>query len=344
MKNILNEIKQSSSFLLFIFLFGYAQSIQVRLLVRKKLDGYVFTPEAAVASFVSAVILFFVMHIFIKHWQKSETFSTKEALKIFSTSMLVYVLIMKITGLFLALAFDTFERNFNQKTLALSTLSEIMDTFIYGSFFLSWYYYQKNKKKQKQIDLYNHAFSETKINQLKAQLNPHFLFNNLNVLDQLIEEDKNKASDFLNEFADMYRYVLQVSDKKLIPIDEELSFAVKYFGLMQYKYENAYRLQIQNKGIKGNIVPLTLQLLLENAIQHNLGTEKKPVVIQMEIGNEIIISNNTIEKRTTKSTSGRALNNLKEQYALLANRQLKIVHSENKFSVILPIIPLQEND
>ncbi|SHE52970.1 sensor histidine kinase [Chryseobacterium sp. OV279] len=339
MKNILNEIRQSKYFLLFVFLFGYAQSIQIRLLVRKTLDWYIFTPEAAVLSFISAGILFFVMEFFMKHWQKSDTFSTGEALKIFSTSMLVYLAVMKLLGLCISLAFNTFERNFNQETLILSTLSEIMDTFIYGSFFLAFYYYQKNKRKQKQIDEYNQAFSEAKISQLKSQLNPHFLFNNLNVLDQLINEDQYKASDFLNEFAEIYRYVLQVSDKSLISIDEEISFAKKYFNLMQHKYGNAYLLEIQNLNTRGQIIPLTLQLLLENAIQHNLGTEKNPVLITISADSSLVVSNNTVIKRNTKSTSGRALNNLRQQYALLAGTQFEIVHTENEFSVTLPIIP-----
>lgn len=339
MKNILNEIRQNKYFLLFVFLFGYAQSIQIRLLVRKTLDWYIFTPEAAILSFISAGILFFVMEFFMKHWQKSDTFSTGEALKIFSTSMLVYLAVMKLLGLCISLAFNTFERNFNQETLILSTLSEIMDTFIYGSFFLAFYYYQKNKRKQKQIDEYNQAFSEAKISQLKSQLNPHFLFNNLNVLDQLINEDQYKASDFLNEFADIYRYVLQVSDKSLISIDEEISFAKKYFNLMQHKYGNAYLLEIQNLNIRGHIIPLTLQLLLENAIQHNLGTEKNPVLITISADSCLVVSNNTVIKRNTKSTSGRALNNLRQQYALLAGTQFEIIHTENEFSVTLPIIP-----
>lgn len=339
MKNILNEIRQNKYFLLFVFLFGYAQSIQIRLLVRKTLDWYIFTPEAAVLSFISAGILFFVMKFFMKHWQKSDTFSTGEALKIFSTSMLVYLAVMKLLGLCISLAFDTFERNFNQETLILSTLSEIMDTFIYGSFFLAFYYYQKNKRKQKQIDEYNQAFSEAKISQLKSQLNPHFLFNNLNVLDQLINEDQYRASDFLNEFAEIYRYVLQVSDKSLISIDEEISFAKKYFNLMQHKYGNAYLLEIQNLNIRGHIIPLTLQLLLENAIQHNLGTEKNPVLITISADSSLVVSNNTVIKKNTKPTSGRALNNLRQQYALLAGTQFEIIHTENEFSVTLPIIP-----
>ncbi|WP_167375300.1 sensor histidine kinase [Chryseobacterium oleae] len=336
---MLNEIRQSKYFLFFVFLFGYAQSIQIRLLVRKTLDWYIFTPEAAVLSFISAGILFFVMHFFMKHWQKSDTFSTGEALKIFSTSMLVYLAVMKLLGLCISLAFNTLERNFNQETLILSTLSETMDTFIYGSFFLAFYYYQKNKRKQKQIDEYNQAFSEAKISQLKSQLNPHFLFNNLNVLDQLINEDQYKASDFLNEFADIYRYVLQVSDKSLISIDEEISFAKKYFNLMQHKYGNAYLLEIQNLNTRGQIIPLTLQLLLENAIQHNLGTEKNPVLITISVDSSLVVSNNTVIKRNTKSTSGRALNNLRQQYALLASTQFEIIHTENEFSVTLPIIP-----
>ncbi len=342
MKNIFIKIKQNRFFLLFVLLFAYAQSVQVRIWVRGELNWYIFTPEAAVATLIAACILFFVIDFFIRHWQHSATFSTREVLKIFSTSLVVYLLVMKITGLILALIFDTFERNFNSETLMLSTFSDLMDGFIYGSFFLAYRYYKKHKSHQEQLAMYNQLLSESKINQLKTQLNPHFLFNNLNILDQLIEEDKNKASGFLNEFAEIYRYVLQVSDKKLIPLSEEVAFVVSYFNLIKHKYGNAYLLDIESINPEGNIVPLTLQLLLENAVQHNLGTEKNPVHIKVGFNQNLTVSNNIIAKRHAKSTSGRALNNLKEQYALLTRQQIEILKSDEMFSVAVPIISTQE--
>ena len=242
-------------------------------------------------------------------------------------------------SLLVALAFDTVERNFNLNTLLNDSIGDLLNAFIYGSFFLAYYYFTKNQKNQKQLFLSNEALSESKINQLKSQLSPHFLFNNLNVLDQLIEEDKHKASDFLYEFSEIYRYVLQASDKKLVSVEDEFSFAENYFRLMQHKYGPAYQLDIVRKGkISGYIVPLTLQLLLENAIQHNLGTESNPVLITIAIEDQLRVSNNTIEKRTLKTPSGKALVNLKEQYRLLSRQEITIDHSKSRFAVTLPII------
>lgn len=341
MKTIVEQIHQNKYFLLFVLLFAYAQSIHTRIGIRRKLDAYIFTPEAAVATLFSACILFFVIDFFIRNWQKSSRFNTGEVLRIFSTSLLIYLLVMKMIGLMISLVFGTFEKNFNRETFLLSSFSDLMNGFIYGSFFLAYRYYKRNTAYQEQLSLYHQALSDSKINQLKTQLNPHFLFNNLNVLDQLIEEDKQKASDFLNEFADIYRYVLEVSDKKTVSVKEELAFAEKYFNLIQYKYGEAYSLKINNTSSAGNIVPLTLQLLLENAVQHNLGTQEKPVLITVDLNENIGVSNTVVPKRNRKRTSGRALQNLQEQYTLLTSRQVEVLKTETDFSVIIPIIPEQ---
>jgi len=338
MKNLAFEIKRSKYFLLFVFLFAYAQSIQIRFLSRRQLDWYIFTPEAAVVSLISACILFVILNFFMERWQKSAVFSLQEIAKIVSVSVVLFLIVMQFLGLLTALVFDTFDRNFNSKTLVLSVGSNLMNAFIYGSFFLAYYYYRNYKKNQIEIANYNQALAETRINQLKAQLNPHFLFNNLNVLDQLIEEDKYQASEFLNEFAEIYRYVLQVSDQKIISIGEELAFVQKYFNLMKHKYGNAYVLEIESEVFNGNIVPLTLQLLLENALQHNLGKESAPITIRISITNVITVSNNSIPKRHSKATSGRALINLKEQYGMLSKSPIEITRTESNFSVSVPII------
>jgi len=169
------------------------------------------------------------------------------------------------------------------------------------------------------------------------------LFNNLNVLDQLIEEDKDKASEFLNEFADLYRFVLQATEKKLIPISEELAFAEQYFKLIKYKYGDAYQLKIESLNSNGFIVPLTLQLLIENAFKHNLGTEKNPVCINVITDKNIEVTNNCIPKQNIKPVSGKALNNIKEQYKLLADIPIEVQQSDNTFSVIIPIIYTPES-
>ena len=324
-------------------LFAYAQSIDSRIRERTELNAYIFTPDAAVGKLIAVLILFLVLGFFIRRWQKSGVFSTKEIVKIFSSSLISYLVLMQTFSLAIAFIFGNVERNFTREIFTLTTFMYLLDGFIYGSFFLAYYYYNKNKRNQEQLATYNKALSESRIIQLKTQLNPHFLFNNLNVLDQLIEEDKHKASDFLNEFADLYRFVLQASDKKTIPIREELTFAKQYLNLIQHKYGNAYQLKFESQNSNGAIVPLTLQLLIENAVQHNLGTEKNPVFIKILTGKNISISNNLIPKRNTKTASGRALNNLKEQYKLLTDIPIEIQKLEKTFSVIIPIIYAPES-
>ena len=338
MKKIFLIIRENQHFFLFVLLFAYLQSIYSRILVRGNLNWYIFTPEAAFAKLIEVGILFFVFYFFVKCWQKSEVFSTKEMIKIFSSSLLVYLLVIQSISLLISFIFGNIERNFSWNTISLSALTSLIDGFIYGSFIFAYYYYLKNKNHQEQIAKYNHALSESRINQLKTQLNPHFLFNNLNVLDQLIEEDKHKASEFLNEFADIYRYVLQATDKKLVSLEEEMAFAEQYFKLIQHKYGTAYQLKIESIG-SGYIVPLTLQLLIENTIQHNFGSTDNAICIKIEATDTIIsISNNSIPKRSPKSTSGRALQNIKEQYKLLTHDPIVIQKSDNEFSVIIPII------
>ena len=342
MKKWLTKIYRNRYFLLFIMLFTYLQSIYIRITAWEEITAYTFTPEVILFSLFQAGVLFVIIFFYIKKWQKSDVFSTKEILKIFGSSLIMYLLTMKLSGLLLSLVFDSIERNFNRETFFFTMFSDFLNGFIYGSFFLAYYYYNKSKNHQKQLANYHQALSESKIYQLKSQLNPHFLFNNLNVLDQLIDEDKHKASAFLNEFAEIYRYVLQASEKKIISLNEELDFAEQYFRLIQHKYGKAYQLTIETNKNNGYIVPLTLQLLIENAIQHNLGTDENPVYITIKVSENIHTTNNINLKRNVKATYGRALSNVKEQYKLLTEKPIEILHSNNAFSVIIPIIHTED--
>jgi sensor histidine kinase YesM len=338
MKKWFYKIENNQYFLLFIMLFAYVQSIYIRISNNEEINAYTFTPDAALFSTFKAGILFIIIILFSNKWQKAAIFSTKETVKIFSLSLLMFLLMVQLTGFFISFMFDTIDRNFNQDTLIFNVFPDFLNGFTYGSFFLAYNYYKKNKNYQLQLANYNLALSDNKIQQLKTQLNPHFLFNNLNVLDQLIDEDKQKASDFLNEFAEIYRYVLQTSNVKIISLNEELAFAVQYFNLIQHKYANAYQINFDGKNDDGYIVPLTLQLLIENAVQHNLGTTENPVLIAITISDTIHVSNNINLKRTTKQTFGRALNNLNEQYQLLTKKGIEIQHTNDAFSVTIPII------
>jgi len=341
MKSIIQKAYRNRYFLLFILIFAYIHTMYIRMVVWREIDVYIFMPEAALAILLNTGVLFWLILYFIRKWQGSGIMNMKMLLKIFGTSVLTYMVSMNIIGLIMAFSFDTVERNFNRKTFTHSLFGDFLDGIIYGGFFLAYYYYQHNKEQYRKLLVYNEAIAKSKISQLKNQLNPHFLFNNLNVLDQLIEEDKEQASGFLNEFADMYRYVLKVSEKELVTLDEEADFARQYFSLIRYRYGNAYQLTFNMDNSNGYIVPLTLQLLIENAVQHNLGKEENPVVIAIEINEYILVSNNINLKRNAKAVSGRALKNLDEQYRILIQKPVEINRSDEIFSVRIPIIHSQ---
>lgn len=338
MQNILSIISQHRYFLSFIFLFAYVQTVQERFSYRNVFDSLNFTPEAAVAQFFSACILFLIIRLLINKWQKPDSIAIKEIVYIFIISIIIYYVVMFTLGLLTAFIFNTYERNFNTNTLIISSFMHVLNALIYGSFYLTYFYYRRNNEQLEKLNRFNQALAESKIIQLKKQMNPHFLFNNLNVLDQLIEEDKNKASDFLNNFAELYRVVLEVSDKKLIPIKEEIAFVKKYFYLIQQKFGNAYTLDFDIIDKEGFIVPMTLQLLIENAIKHNIGTETNPIKIELKSEGCIKVSNTLKPKLNTPLTSGKALNNLRTQYRLLSNEDIQIMEDESTFSVIIPII------
>lgn len=340
-KNLPGRLYLSKRFLLFTFVFAYLQSIQQRIGATRAIDFYTFTPEAGVFSFLSACLIFLSLGILIrKSRKKVHELSFRSTTVIFLAALLLYLFITTLFSFLVSLSFGTIARNFTQNQIINSKLSSALDFCIYGGFYLALYFYLRNKVDNEQMAAYNSALAESKIAQLKSQLNPHFLFNNLNVLDQLIEEDSQTASDFLNDFADLYRYALQTSDKKLVPVSEELYFARRYFKLMAHKYGNSYQLEISAQEMpSGLLPPLTLQLLLENAIEHNLGTEQDPVRIVVQLNSKLTVMNNTVERTRRKATGGRALQNLQEQFALLSKEKVEIRHTDSKFEVSLPLIP-----
>ena len=176
---------------------------------------------------------------------------------------------------------------------------------------------------------------------LKNQLDPHFLFNSLNVLDSLIEENPVQAQRFTNSMSKIYRYVLEQKDKELVSVEEEIDFAKTYCELLKTRFEDAvtFDFNISEEDKKGFVVPLSLQLLLENSIKHNFATSSKPLNIKIftEKGN-LIIENNLQTRELPNTSTGVGLANIVSRYNLLTERNVFIEKSEAFFRVKLPIL------
>jgi len=214
-------------------------------------------------------------------------------------------------------------------------------TVVVSLFFISFYSFkvlQEKKIKQQKIIA---GTANAKYESLKSQLDPHFLFNSLNVLVSLIEEDPDKAQKFTTSLSKVYRYVLEQKDKDLVYLEEELAFAKTYMLLLKMRFENAVDCTIPEKAHnpEAKIVPLSLQILLENCIKHNIVSEQQPLHISIvESENNLIVTNNFQEKKTLNKSSGIGLKNITERYQILSTRTISINQSKSEFKVELPLL------
>lgn len=325
-------------FLLFILLFSYIKSVYQRILVWQEVNMNSLAPDGALGNMLEVGILFLVLLYFLKKWGAERPWVL---VRILLVSLFTYLVIIQSIGFVIALLFDNVQRNFNGPTFFLSTTSYLLNGIIYGSFLVGYVYYRSSLQQQALTHAAVQAQANLRIAQLRAQLNPHFLFNNLNVLDQLIEVDREKASEFLHRLADIYRYVLQLSERALVPLREELQFVQHYFSLVQTKYGSAYTLEIKGDTERGKVVPLSVQLLLENAVQHNVGTATEPVNIAIQVGAAVVISNNKSPRKNIRASSGTGLNNLELQYRMLSKTPVEKEETETSFTVKIPLIDSQ---
>lgn len=220
----------------------------------------------------------------------------------------------------------------------------IVITIVFSLFLHAFNFYkalQENKVKEQKIIA---GTASAKFDALKNQLDPHFLFNSLNVLTSLIEEDPYQAQKFTTSLSKVYRYVLEQKNKDLVSVDEELKFAKTYVRLLKMRFEDSIVLEIPDASSDpdAKIVPLSLQLLLENAVKHNVVTADKPLHIKViEKNGELVVSNNVQEKQVVKKGSGVGLQNIKQRYGILTDKKVSIHKTKEEFIVQLPILTQQ---
>lgn len=173
---------------------------------------------------------------------------------------------------------------------------------------------------------------------LKQQINPHFLFNSLNALASLAYQDAEKTNLFAKKLSSVYRYLLLTADKRLVTLREELSFLNAYLYLENIRFGSAMQVSIDipDSLLPMKIVPVSLQLLVENALKHNIATEDNPLRISITAnGDELKIENN-LQPRTEVATNKKGLANLCRQYEA-CSKVVKIEKSENAFAVKIPL-------
>lgn len=220
----------------------------------------------------------------------------------------------------------------------------LLVTMVISLFFHTIYFYKKSQEKKVKEQKIIAGTASAQFESLKNQIDPHFLFNSLNVLSSLIEENPENAQRFTTSLSKIYRYVLEQKDKELVSVAEELAFAKTYMNLLKMRFENSlfYELPVEVPNPDAKVVPLSLQLLLENTVKHNVVSEQRPLYIRIKIvENNLVIENDLQKKEVLQDRRGVGLQNIINRYAILTRRKVEIEETENQFSVSVPILTKQ---
>jgi sensor histidine kinase YesM len=224
--------------------------------------------------------------------------------------------------------------------IQLFSITIIANLLIYVAMVLVSYVYQTRNRIEKEQE--KRRFAQYQYNILKQQVNPHFLFNSLNILNGLIEEQKSKeASSYVRKLASLYRYMLQNENEHLVRLQEELEFIDQYTDLLKVRFPNGFTIekQIDNNSLKRLVVQCSLQVLIENAFKHNIVRAEQPLnIVIATVGEEIIVQNNLQLKSSSEDSTKVGLKNISKQYLAAIGKDIEITKSKTTFEVKLPLI------
>mgnify|MGYP000955546859 FL=1 len=274
-----------------------------------------------------------------------DRFSKKRVFIGFLGSFIVSILVIFLLRIFEDVIvektpFDVFLAKENASNYIVAI---VITFFVTLSLYAFYFYksYQETKVKEQKIIA---STANAKFESLKNQIDPHFLFNSLNVLSSLIEENPENAQRFTTSLSKIYRYVLEQKDKELVTLQEELTFAKTYMNLLKMRFENSISFELPEdfNNDEAKVVPLSLQLLLENTIKHNVVSEQKPLHIKIYIAdNYLIVENNLQIKEVLQDRRGVGLQNIVNRYALISERKVLIEESSAYFKIKIPILTKQ---
>lgn len=258
-----------------------------------------------------------------------------------------------ILGYIATISVDLFFANVVLHDVGSSIMNPLKLTIIYTSLInllfhllnLVYDYQKEYRKKEKEAEELKSMHAQAELQAIKQQINPHFLFNNLNVLSGLVMQQSNDANSFIEAFSKVYMHVLTSQNKELIELRNELDFLEPYTYLLQQRFSEALKLDIQvpEKYNRHYVIPVALQMLIENAIKHNVLSKKKPLHIKVYAnGNKTISVINNLQPRinTEVSSTHIGLSNIQKRYELIAGKNIAITKDEYSFCVSLPLIEI----
>ena len=252
-------------------------------------------------SLIAIIIVNYIWYVWIWDWTISKMFSSG-----YPSMIIEFVVTIIITSIYFAIGF-----------------------------FQAWRESAVNEERLQKESI------KLQYNALKNQVNPHFLFNSLNTLTYIIPEDPDKAVHFVQKLSKVYRYILEIRDKKLISLEEELSFLHAYLFLVLERFGDNLRadIRVPDDALNLQLVPLSLQILFENVVKHNIISEERPLQVELWVeNNRLIVRNNLQRKRQSMPSTKLGLQNIRNRYAFFSEEKVDVIETKDFFTVSLPLI------
>lgn len=233
------------------------------------------------------------------------------------------------------------EYNFEVSLLA-NYMASIIPTVIGLSIYECVYYFEQYRKALLETQQLKQENVLSQLESLKSQVNPHFLFNSLNTLAALIPEDADLAVEFVQKLSKVYRYILEITDMSTVSLREEVVALKAYLFLLQIRFGRnlTVRMELPEERLDDHILPLALQMLVDNAVKHNVISTQKPLWIEIGLeGDHVVVRNNLQIKNAPDDSTGLGLPNIRNRYQLLVGKPIDVIVTAQTFAVSLPVLP-----
>jgi len=244
----------------------------------------------------------------------------------------------------LIIEFKSMGKAFLLEEIAHELPINLLAAAIIGSLYENAYYFDNWKKTIQVNEALKNQQVRTQFEVLQNQMSPHFLFNSLNTLTTLIAEDSQIAINFTEKLSEVYRYILQNKEKEVVNLKEELEFVKNYVFLLQIRYPENLKVNysIDEKYLEKSIAPLTIQILVENAIKHNVISKTNPLQIDIYIenGKSIVVKNNLQKKKTIEKSTKTGLANIRRRYEYFGKQNIDVITTANNYMVAVPILDI----
>jgi len=290
-------------------------------------------------------LLSWYLQVLYNGWIERQFPSLAESGKRIVTKCLVYLVLMAPSLLFIFFLYDRLSilgYAIKEGDIKMGLILGAVVNLIFVGLWEAIYIIKKYKESLADIELIEQMGTLQEFENLKNQVNPHFLFNCFNTLSSLISIDKKQAEAFLDELSKVYRYLLRNNEDGVSTVENEVRFLHSYYSLLKTRYGDGLNLSIDiDKRYRPYLLPsLSLQLLVENAVKHNIVSKQQPLLLEIftTAGNKLVVNNNLQKKQQKEKSTHIGLNNIRAKYKLMKQTGFQIVEGEKNFMVVLPLV------